>query len=103
MFGKKMNLQKYVAKMHNSSAGRSHFFLEERAVNPTLQDPGIIQKFICRDQQEQMKSKGSREEDRRCGEEEERRLVHDRQAFLKLWHFFYFSTENGQHILSECC
>jgi hypothetical protein len=66
MSGKKVNLQKYDAKRHNSSAGRSHVFLEKRAVNPTLQDPGNMHKFICCDQQEQTKSKGSTEEDRRC-------------------------------------
>jgi hypothetical protein len=50
MSGKKVNLQKYDAKRHNP--GRSHVCLEQRKVNPTLQDPGNVQKFIYLDQGE---------------------------------------------------
>jgi flagellar biosynthesis/type III secretory pathway protein FliH len=67
---RKVSPRKYDAKRHNSSAGKSHVCLEERAVNPTYQDKGNARKFVYPDLQERQRKS---EEDQRQADEERKR------------------------------
>jgi hypothetical protein len=79
----KVSLRKYDAKRHNSSAGKSHVCLEERAVNPTYQDPGNARKFVYPDLQERQRrseeDQRQADEERRSREEEEEIRVKERE------------------------